>query len=72
MPVRGRTGYVERLIRTLKEEVIWVREFGGLDEARAAVEEFVRFYNGEYPHSALGYICPDEVRQQWRLLQNAA
>ena len=72
MPVRGRTGYVERLIRTLKEEVIWVREFGSLDEVRAAMEEFVRFYNGEYPHSALGCISPDEVRQQWRLLQNAA
>ena len=65
-------GHVERLIRTLKEEVIWVREFWDLDEVRAAVSEFVEFYNGEYPHSALGYASPDDMKREWRLLQNAA
>jgi len=65
-------GHIERLMRTLKEEVIWVREFRDLDDVRAAVEEFVAFYNGEYPHSALGYASPDEVSRQWRLVRDAA
>ena len=43
-----------------------------MDEVREAVSEFVEFYNDEYPHSALGYASPDDMKREWRLLQNAA
>ena len=65
-------GRVERLMGTLKEEVIWVREFVGLDEVREAVSEFAAFYNGEYPHSMLGYRSPNDVKAVWEAVGYAA
>lgn len=54
----------ERVIRTIKEEVFWIREFERLDEARDAMEEFVRFYNQEYCHSSLNYMSPREFYEK--------
>ncbi len=48
----------ERFMRTFKEEVIWPNEFESLEESTAAVETFFRFYNQDYPHSALGGLSP--------------
>jgi putative transposase len=48
----------ERMIRTIKEEVIWVHEFKSLEEAKEKIKEFIEFYNREYPHSAIGYKSP--------------
>lgn len=63
-PVGRPTGnaVVERVIRTLKEEVIWLRDWDSADEVRAAVEAWVRRYNDERPHQALGYATPAEYR----------
>jgi len=36
-----------------------------------AVGEFMKFYKYEYPHSALGYMSPDEARLIWRLPRRA-
>ena len=52
--------YVERLIRTVKEEEIWLNLYDTVSEARAAVEEYIRFYNEERLHSSLGYRPPKE------------
>jgi transposase InsO family protein len=54
----------ERVFRTFKEDTIWPNEFDSYDEARAAVDEWVRFYNTEYPHSSLGELSPIEFEQQ--------
>jgi len=48
----------ERLFRTFKEEIIWTRDYDKFDEAKKSVEDFIEFYNNDYPHSALGYISP--------------
>lgn len=54
----------ERFFRTFKEEIIWTRDYDKYDEAKKSVEDFIEFYNNDYPHSALGYICPvDFVKQ---------
>lgn len=50
----------ERFMRTFKEEVVWPNEFSSFEEALAAVEEFFRFYNEEYPHSTLAGMSPIE------------
>ena len=55
----------ERMIRTIKEEVIWVHEFESLDEAKKRIREFIEFYNREYPHSAIGYISPSLCFMEW-------
>ena len=50
----------ERFMRTFKEEVVWSNEYDSVSEATKAVEDFMIFYNNEYPHSALNYISPNE------------
>lgn len=63
-PVGRPTGnaVAERVIRTLKEEVIWLRDWDSADEVRAAVEAWVVRYNEQRPHQALGYATPAEHR----------
>jgi putative transposase len=53
-------GHAERLIRTVKEEWVDLREYRTLEEARASVGAFVfEVYNRKRPHSALGYLTPE-------------
>lgn len=55
----------ERFFRTFKEEVVWPNMFDKIDDAKKAVENFIAFYNNDYPHSTLGYISPvDFIKQQ--------
>lgn len=53
--------YVERVIRTIKEEEIWPNLWDTLGEARQAIEEYVTYYNEQRIHSALDYQTPSEV-----------
>lgn len=55
----------ERLIRTLKEELLWLREWITVEEVARAVKEFAPQFNAEYLHSTLGYKTPDEFEKQW-------
>lgn len=48
----------ERFMRTFKEETIYPNEFDPFEEAKIAVESFLKFYNEDYPHSTLGYLNP--------------
>ena len=50
--------YVERVIRTIKEEEVWPNNWDTFPEAHEAIENYIRFYNDERLHSALGYITP--------------
>jgi len=52
--------YVERVIRTVKEEEVWPNLYDSLSEARAAIEDYINWYNNERIHSALGYLTPSE------------
>jgi len=53
--------YVERVIRTIKEEEIWPNLWDTLTEAREAIEAYVTYYNEQRIHSALDYRTPNEV-----------
>jgi len=53
--------YVERVIRTIKEEEIWPNLWDTLSEAREAIEAYVNYYNEQRIHSALDYRTPSEV-----------
>ncbi|MDL1971613.1 MAG: integrase core domain-containing protein, partial [Candidatus Desulfofervidaceae bacterium] len=55
----------ERMIRTIKEEVIWLHEFTSLTEAREIIGNWIEKYNREYVHSALGYLSPLEFEQKF-------
>ena len=53
--------YMERLFRTYKWEYIYLMEKMNLKELKEATDEWVRYYNSERLHQALGYRTPDEV-----------
>jgi putative transposase len=63
-PVGRPTGnaVAERVIRTLKEEVVWLRDWESIDELRAAIIAWVKRYNEQRPHQALGWKTPAEYR----------
>jgi len=51
----------ERVIQTIKQELIWVNEFKGYEEAREKFEQWVaRDYNQLYLYKKLGYRSPEE------------
>jgi transposase InsO family protein len=54
----------ERLMRTLKEELLWLREWTSPLELEQALAAWVQWYNTRYWHSALGYRTPCQVEQQ--------
>ena len=47
-------------MRTLKEDLLWLEEFAGLEEAHEKLPAWIDFYNKRYLHSALGYRSPQE------------
>ncbi|WP_281273113.1 integrase core domain-containing protein [Desulfosoma caldarium] len=57
-------GMIERFMRTLKEECIWLNLFSSFDEAKAIIEGWIREYNTERPHQELGYLSPVEYRHK--------
>lgn len=66
----------ERLMRTIKEELIWLREWRDPFELSAEVGRWIEEYNESYLHSALGYKTPKQMEETYNLttrtlLQNA-
>lgn len=53
----------ERVMRTVKEELLWLNEFSIFEEAIGRwIEED---YNALYVHSSLGYLSPNEFSLIW-------
>ncbi len=51
----------ERVMRTIKEEVIWLNEFSSFEEAKEKIGQWIEVdYNKFYIHSGLGYLSPEE------------
>jgi transposase InsO family protein len=55
----------ERLIRTIKEELCWLREWSSVEELATQMERFVEYFNENYLHSALGYKTPNDFEKEW-------
>jgi transposase InsO family protein len=64
-PVGRPTGnaVVERVIRTMKEEIVWLRDWDSAEQLHEALLAWKHKYNSERPHQALGYLTPDEYRR---------
>lgn len=58
-------GVAERFIRTLKEQVLWVRAFDTVEDLRLALLEFKARYNREWLMERHGHQTPAAVRAQW-------
>ena len=56
-------GCAERFIRTLKENLLWVRTFETVEQLRLAVLEFKKTYNEQWIVQRLGYQTPSQTRK---------
>ena len=56
-------GCAERFIRTLKENLLWVRTFETIEELRQALLEFKQCYNHHWIIERLGYRTPAQARK---------
>ena len=57
-------GVMERFIRTLKEQCMWLYRFETLDQARVIIGGFIARYNTEWLIERLGHRTPAVARQQ--------
>ena len=55
----------ERMIRTIKEELFWLREWESEREISLELDKWVQYYNSSYLHSALGYHTPIHVEEEY-------
>ena len=53
------------MLRTLKEDLIWINEFYSFEELRQALEGWFWRYNNDYPHSSLDYRTPSEYEEDY-------
>ena len=55
-------GVIERFMRTLKEQCLYLHRFQTLEEARRIIAEFIERYNHEWLIERLGYRTPAAAR----------
>jgi len=55
----------ERVIRTLKEDLIWIKEFTSPQELKQDLERWIHSYNAIYPHSSLNYKTPLQFEENY-------
>ncbi len=60
-------GFAERLIRTIKEEEVYLSDYQDFADALRQIARFLDdVYNVKRIHSALAYLTPTEFEDQWR------
>ena len=57
-------GCAERFIRTLKENLLWLKTFDTVEDLRLALHEFQRQYNETWLIGRHGYKAPAQVRHE--------
>ena len=63
-------GYAERLIRTIKEEEVYLSDYHDFADAYAQLGQFIeQVYQHKRIHSALGYLTPAEFEANWKQQQ---
>jgi putative transposase len=56
----------ERMFRTMKEELIWLREWTSPFELADALGKWIGNYNSSYLHSSLGYKPPIKFEEEYQ------
>lgn len=62
----------ERMIRTIKEELLWLHEWKTPHDVSTAVGQWIDTYNGSYLHSALNYRTPNQMEQSYHQAANTS
>lgn len=55
----------ERVFRTMKEELLWLREWHSPFELEEALGRWIKAYNRSYLHSSLGYKAPEKFEKEY-------
>ena len=58
-------GFVESLHNRMRDELLEDNMFEDLNHARALIGAWSQRYNEEHPHSALGWLSPNQYARQW-------
>ena len=56
----------ERFFRTMKEELLWLREWTSPFELMNDIGDWIQKYNTHYLHSSLGYRTPGQVEAEYQ------
>lgn len=64
----------ERVIRTIKEDLIWINEWKSPPHLEERLQEWIIKYNTDFPHSSLKYKTPVQFEKEQLLCttKNAA
>ena len=54
----------ERVFRTMKEELLWLREWASPFTLVDALSNWIQYYNNAYLHSTLGYKPPNKFEEE--------
>ena len=55
----------ERMIRTMKVEFFWLRDWSGEAELGKELNKWVEYYDRNYLHSAHGYRTPIQAEERY-------
>jgi transposase InsO family protein len=56
----------ERVFRTMKEELLWLREWASPFDLADKLKAWIGYYNESYLHSTLGYKPPIKFEEEYR------
>ena len=56
----------ERVFRTMKEELLWLREWTSPFELADALKDWIEYYNRHYLHSSLAYKSPIKFEEEYQ------
>jgi putative transposase len=65
-------GCAERFIRTLKENLLWLRWFESIEDLRQALLDFQRTYNEKWIIQRHGYRTPAQIRSEQTIIMQTA
>jgi len=65
-------GVSERFMRTLKEQLLWVRRFKNVEELRLALHDFKEKYNNKWKLERYGHLSPKRVYENFLAAQAVA
>lgn len=65
-------GVAERVIKTLKEQLLWIRYFPTVEALRKALAEFAALYNASWLRERHGHKTPNQIRAEQKALASEA
>jgi transposase InsO family protein len=56
----------ERVMRTIKEDLVWTKEWDDPFKFIEALKKWVEDYNADFPHQSLNYLTPEQCMERFK------